>query len=1052
MRRFLTLTVGCAVFAISSSVSAQVVPDRTLPNNSVVSDELEITGGTRAGNNLFHSFREFSVNAGETAFFNNNLAIENIIGRVTGNSASMIDGLIRSLGDANLFLINPNGIIFGEGAALDVGGSFIGSTANSIQFSDGTQFSAVAPDTEALLTVSIPVGLQYGTNPEDITVQGTGNNLSIVEDVLVDRSDRPVGLEVSRGNTLALIGGDVFLPGGNLTAAEGKVAIGSVAGSGMVKLTPDAEGWNFNYDEVAAFGNIDLSQAASVEVSGNGGGEVRFQGRAISLSDGSAILADTSGDSSGKVLELSATESVELVGSAANNFPTRLSTDVYPGATGDGGNLLINTDYLLVADGAEANSNTYGFGNGGNLTVRASEIEVIGFLVLSDEEFSSSGLFAQSDIEDTGDAGDLLIETDSMLVAEGAEISTTTFGSGDGGNLTVNASSVEVIDGASLSANAESSGDGGNLQVTTDSLFAGGAQIAVSTFGSGDGGNLTVNASLVEVIDGAGLFANAESSGDGGNLQITTDSLFAGGAQISVSTFGSGDGGNLTVNASSVELVSAGLFANVESSGNGGSLQIVTDSLLATEGAQISVSTFGSGDGGNLTVNASSVELIGAGLFTSVEPESSGDGGNLQVVTEQLVATEGAEISTSTLGSGNGGNINIEGNELLISEGAQILASTRSTGDAGNININSEQIELTGTSPNGFPSSIFANVIESSGDGGNIAISTSGLNLTQGAQIATSTSGSGDGGNLEVSASDFMFLNGTSETGASGLFANAVLRDGNGGDITVNTNSLLIADGATINAGNFPSDSNSPLTPGEGAAGNVNITAPNIVLDGQATVTANTVTGDRGNISFQTDLLILRRASEISTDAGETATGGNINIDASNGFIIAVPQENSDITANAVLGDGGNITINVQELFGIQRRDSLTPFSDITASSEFGIAGNVVLNTQDLNPTEETTELPNAPKPPELAQGCQTPTDDSSFVNLNQGGINSQPSDALGANELIGDVQLPRQWSSNNTDSNEVVEAQGWVVNERGNVALVADVASQSEQSLCRLP
>lgn len=981
MRHFLTLTVSYSIFAISifipNSVSAQVVPDDTLPNNSVVSDELEITGGTRAGNNLFHSFIEFSVNGGETAFFNNNLTIENIIGRVTGSSASTIDGLIRSLGDANLFLINPNGIIFGEGAALDVGGSFIGSTANSIQFADGTQFSAVAPNTDALLTVSIPIGLQYGNNPGDITVQGTGNNLSIdFETFTVDRSDRPVGLEVSGGNTLALIGGDVFLPGGNLTAAEGKVVIGSVEGSGLVKLTPDASGWNFNYDEVAAFGNIDLSQAASVEVSGNGGGEVRFQGREISLSDGSAILADTLGESSGKVLELSATESIELVGSATDRFfPTRLSTDVDLGATGDGGNLFIDTNYLLVAEGAQVNSTTFGLGDGGNLTVTASEIEVIG--VSTDGE--PSGLFAQSDFGNTGDGGDLLIETDSLLVAEGAVITT-------------------------------------------------------STFGSGDGGNLIVKASSIEVINGAGLFANAESSGDGGNLQITTDSLLAGGAQIAVFIFGSGDGGNLRVDASSIELVGAGLFANVEpgSSGEGGNLQIVTDDLLVSDGAQVATSTFGSGDAGELNVTASRIELIGveaeeersSGLFANVELESSGDGGN----------------------------INVKADNLLITEGAQIAAFTRSTGDAGNININSQQIDLTGTSPDGLPSGIVANVLESEGTGGNIVITTSGLNVTEGAQIATSTSGSGDAGNLRVSASDFIVLDGTSETGASGLFANAVLNDGDGGDITVDTNFLSLTDGATINAGNFPSDSNSDLTPGEGAAGNVNITASNIVLDRQATITADTVAGDRGNLNFQTDLLILRGASEISTDAQRTATGGNINIDASDGFIIAIPQENSDITANAEFGAGGNIKIDVQEIFGIQRRENLTPLSDITASSEFGISGNVVLNTQDLNPNEETSELPKSPKPPELAQGCQTPTDNSSFVNLSQGGKNSQPSDALGVNELIGDVQLPRQWTSDSTNSNEVVEAQGWVVNERGNVALVAEPVSQSEQLLCRLP
>ncbi|HEY9294800.1 MAG TPA: filamentous hemagglutinin N-terminal domain-containing protein, partial [Phormidium sp.] len=227
----LWLRLGSYLFflPLCHPTAAQIVPDRTLPNNSIVTPIKDtrssvtvpgqgtpvihlINGGSQTGNNLFHSFQEFSLPTGHTATFNNAVEISNIITRVTGNSISHIDGLIKANGRTNLFILNPNGIIFGPNAQLNIGGAFVASTAQAISFADGTQFNANSTGTTPLLTVSVPIGLQMNSplrSPSGILVQGSS-------------------LQVQPGQTIYLVANQINFIGGNLKAEQGRIELASI--------------------------------------------------------------------------------------------------------------------------------------------------------------------------------------------------------------------------------------------------------------------------------------------------------------------------------------------------------------------------------------------------------------------------------------------------------------------------------------------------------------------------------------------------------------------------------------------------------------------------------------------------------------------------------------------------------------------------------------------------------------------------------------------------------------------------------------------------------
>ncbi len=747
-REGLQSSIGTLVSSLASSlslwlvpipqISAQVIPDGTLPNNSIVTPDgntTVITGGTTTGSYLFHSFEQFSLSTGNTAFFNNGLTISHIITRVTGRSLSNIDGMIRANGTANLFLLNPNGIVFGPNASLNIGGSFLGTTASRITFADGSEFSATSPNAPPLLTVNVPIGLQFDSSAGSIQVQGPGNG--VVPDpqtLLPNRDARPVGLQVNPGKTLALLGGEVAIAGGNITAEAGRVELWSVS-NGELSVNIDGSNLQVNYQPGTEFKDINFTQAASIDISGNRSGEIQMQGRQIRFADGSLILALNQGNQDGGNIAIRGTESVELTGISPENFvPSSFLAEVTPESTGSGSNLSIETGRLVATDGGQVSTLTFGFGNAGDLTIKANSVEVIGVSNLT----GPSGFFSSS--LDQGNGGNLIIESDRLLLTDGAQVASNTLGPGDAGSIRVRANLVEITGESSFAPSSLSNlvqetptatGTGGNLTIEADRLIVtNGGQIASATLGFGNAGNLTIKANHIEVIGEAAsgqstsnLTSSAQGQGNGGNLIIETNSLrVADGGQIAASTGGPGNAGNLRLDAQEIQLVgrssdrtrsglfaSAILFASPDSSpdsenaiqgGNGGDIEITTDKLTVRDGATISVSNFpsssasaalpGTGAAGNIRINAGSrVLLDNDGLITA--DTQQGNNANIIVNTRDIQLRRGSGITTNSTQLADGGNITLTMDNLVGLENSDITANAEVL-NGGKVTINAEAL------------------------------------------------------------------------------------------------------------------------------------------------------------------------------------------------------------------------------------------------------------------------------------------------------------------------------------------------------------------------
>jgi len=566
-----------------SLVQGQIASDGTLPTNVTTSDNLNFTirGGSQVGGNLFHSFRELSVPTEGSAVFQNGTDVQNIISRVTGGSISNIDGSLKTDGTANLFLLNPNGIIFGPDAKLNIGGSFVASTANSLKFADGSEFSATNASAPPLLTLNVPVGLQYGPSPGRIVV-----------------NQSKFGLQVPLSKTLALVGGEVALEGGNLNAPGGRIEVGSVAGNSLIHLNPTNKGLDLSYEGVQNFQDIHLSQGAVIDVTDPsllvGSGDIHVQGRRVTLTDGSQISSITDGSISAGTVEVTASESVELIGTSAEDRASGLIAVTL--GDGNAGDLRIKTGRLIIRDGALVSTGSNGStfpssvkGRGGNLTVDASEsVEVSGR--------SASGGPSLLTVETltNGDAGKLEITTGRLIIRDGAEVSAATYlgAAGQGGTLNVAASkSVEVIgtgigrEGqlvpSTLRAASEGAGNAGDLTIATGKLTVrDGAEVTVSGMRGGAAGNLEVEANSIK-LDNSGSLRAETAAGDRGSITLLTRDLqLRHGSAINTNASGAATGGNITINTDTlVALEDSDITANAVQ-GQGGNIQITAQGVF----------------------------------------------------------------------------------------------------------------------------------------------------------------------------------------------------------------------------------------------------------------------------------------------------------------------------------------------------------------------------------------------------------------------------------------------------------------------------------------
>jgi filamentous hemagglutinin family protein len=884
-------------------------PAQTLPGpNHAITSNL----GQQVGGNLFHSFATFNLATGETATFSGANTVANIISRVTGGSPSSIDGTVKStIAGANLFLLNPAGLMFGPNARLDVQGSFHASTADHLKFADGALFSASIPAGSSL-TAAAPQSFGFLTaNPAVIGVYGSV-------------------LQVPARGDLSLVGGPVQIAGGLIQAPAGRATIVAVAGAGEIGVDPAGSSATPRPMGAVSISNgalVDVGDLTGVDPGGSisiRGGDIVFDGSAArswnaSAAAGGGIVADAGGT---LVLAHGASITSAAFGS------------------GDAGSLSVSAGTLSASAGGQIASRSVGAGRAGSVSVTADQLTIDGTNGAGVLTGITSGVFPGS----TGNAGQVTVQAGTLDLLAGGEISSGTAAAGNAGRVSVTADRLKIegtnatgFAGITSSAVFGSTGNAGEVTVTagTVDVLAGG-RIASTTSSLGSAGSVSVaagrltidNTSGGSLLTGITSGAFAGSTGNAGQVTVQAGMLdVLAGGEISSGTAGAGNAGRIAVTADRLRIDgtnSTGSFAGITSSavlgatGSAGAVTVTAGTLDVLAGGQIASSTAGTGHAGTVAVTADQLTI----------DDSANGGGLLTGINSNALAGS----------AGNAGTVSVQAGTLTVLAGGQISSSTVGAGDAGTVSVTADQLTVNGTNGLLFLTGIISSAVQgSTGNAGAVAVNAGTLNLLDGGEIATTTAGPGNAGSISVTAEGLAVDGSNAGLSLTGITSGTVFGStGNAGQVTVQAGTLSVRAGGEISSG----------TAGTGRAGSVLVTADQLTVDSVnaagafAGVTSSAFvgsTGNAGDVTVRAGTVDLLNGGQVASSSFGTGTGGQVSLllsgdfraqGAGSGVFAAAQGANSGdagsvlvSAANVLLADGATVS---SSSFGLGRGGDVT--------------------------------------------------------------------------------------------------------------------------------
>ena len=803
---FLTLAVSFS----PSWLYAQAVTDGTMGPIQTLSGQFTVPAslGTTNGINLFHSFKAFNVNSGESATFTGPNSISNVITRVTGGEMSSINGLLRSqVGNANFYFINPSGIVFGYQSKIDVPAAFHAGAVDTLHFLDGTPYGMATPTNS--LSISAPEN--FG-----LTAASLNNNGFLH----VDSTD----LTVNNNQTLELAAKTVEIHDSHLTANEGNIKLlgGDV---GMVASSISSDTYS-----ASNAGNIDISATK------------------VAISDTAKITASSNEAGRGGVVSIKA-DNIVLDGNNKDAF-TGIAANAT--STGQAGKVNVQATSLTIQGGAEMNSSTFGTGDANSVTVVTRDLTIDG----KSNTFGSTGIGSRANADSRGQAGNISVTANSIALINGGVISSATSSTGNAGIVDINTQALHIDGqktGIDSSSNSTATGNAGLVTVKADELtITHAGTIDSSSFGKGKGGAVQVQSDVIN-INGkesaqsafTGISSNAFGNGDAGNVTVMANTLtLTESGRIASNTTGDANAGDVSVVANKINIngnnsaIYTGIASNTyNGKGNAGTVDVKASQLIIDNAGRITSNTRGKGRAGNVIINAENIDIDAknsdylAGIASAASPDSTGQVGNIYInASNHISLNNEAQISIQNRGAVLDGEpiafgkIDIITPYLSLSDHSVINAQSTQNADASNITLqiaNSLQMNLSSISTQA-----------NSGNGGAINLNTGDYIDLQQSSITTSvTSSIGNGGNITVSSPALVIDNGMVQ-------ANAY--SGHGGDVFIHVNSLIGSQNQLIQGGDKPLTWKDSV-PGFniiqaaskfGLSGTVKVTSPQLDLSG----------------------------------------------------------------------------------------------------------------------------------------------------------------------------------------------------------------------------